>query len=99
MPHFSTIMVHITDCMKEGTFVWSHKVAEAFVMIKTKLTSAPVLVLPDFALPFELDCDASKLSIGAVLSQQSKHVAFYSEKIAGAKSRYSTYDSEFYVII
>lgn len=78
---------------------WTLDATRAFDVIKAKLTTAPILVLPDFSLTFELHCDASKLGIGGVLSQQGRPVAFYSEKLAGARGRYSTYDVEFYAIV
>lgn len=92
-------MAPITDCMKGVSFTWTSEVDNAFADIKKKLTTAPILVLPDFDSPFELHCDASKLGIGAVLSQHGKPVAYYSEKLARARGRYSTYDIEFYAIV
>ncbi|GAA0141222.1 hypothetical protein LIER_35353 [Lithospermum erythrorhizon] len=82
--HFSGLMALITDCMKGLPFMWTPEVAKAFEVIKSKLTSAPVLVLPDFAVAFEVHSDASKAGIGAVLSQLGNSVACYSEKLARA---------------
>lgn len=92
-------MAPLTDCMKGSVFEWSPAASEAFEVIKQRLTTAPVLVLPDFSATFELHCDASKLGIGAVLSQNSRPVAFFSEKLSGARGRYSTYDVEFYAVV
>ena len=98
IPHFSSIMAPITDCMKGTKFTWTTDVESAFMEIKRRLTIAPLLVLPDFSLPFELHCDASKTGIGAVLSQSGRPVAYFSEKLSTAKHRYNTYDMEFYAI-
>ncbi|CAA7036124.1 unnamed protein product [Microthlaspi erraticum] len=97
--HFSDITAPLTDCMKGSSFKWTPEAALAFETIKQKLVSAQILALPDFSVVFELHCDACKLGIGAVLSQHGRPVAFFSEKIAGSRARYSTYDVEFYAII
>lgn len=96
---FSTIMAPFTNCMREKTFVWTSAAESAFQIIKDKLTSAPVLVLPNFSIPFKLHCDASKVGIGSVLSQQGHPVAFFSEKLTTARTCYNTYDFEFYVVV
>jgi hypothetical protein len=80
-------------------FVWIIEAETAFQEIKRRLTTTPVFVLPDFSNPFELHCDASKLGIRAVLSQNGKPVAFFSEKLSGAKLWYNTYDVEFYAVV
>lgn len=58
--------------MREGKFSWTPEATQAFAIIKEKLTSTPILVLPDFNSTFELHYDAFKLGIEAVLSQNGR---------------------------
>ncbi|GJZ97975.1 reverse transcriptase domain-containing protein [Tanacetum coccineum] len=57
-------MTHLLE--KETPFVFSKDCIDAFQTLKKKLTEAPILVVPDWNLPFELMCDASDFAIGAV---------------------------------
>nr|GEW64511.1 reverse transcriptase domain-containing protein [Tanacetum cinerariifolium] len=56
-------MTHLLE--KETPFVFSKECIDAFDTLKKKLTEAPILVVPDWNLPFELMCDASDYTIGA----------------------------------
>ncbi|GJV56719.1 putative nucleotidyltransferase, ribonuclease H [Tanacetum coccineum] len=86
--NFSSIMAPLTDCMKGKSFVWMEEAELAFQDIKEKLTTAPILILPDFSKVFELHTDTLKVAIGGVLSQGGRHVAYFSEKLIEPKSRH-----------
>nr|GEV72828.1 reverse transcriptase domain-containing protein [Tanacetum cinerariifolium] len=67
---FSKIAWPTTRLLKKDTlFIFSKECIEAFQSLKKKLTEAPILVAPDWDLPFELMCDASDFAIGAVLGK------------------------------
>ncbi|GJR31781.1 reverse transcriptase domain-containing protein [Tanacetum coccineum] len=71
-------MTHLLE--KETPFIFSKECIEAFETLKMKLTQAPILVAPDWDLPFEIMCDASDFAVGAVLGQQLLAVVYTFEK-------------------
>ena len=97
---FSSIAAPLHELTKKGApFAWGAPQDEAFNTLKERLTHAPLLQLPDFDKVFELECDASGLGLGAVLLQDHKPIAYFSEKLSGAALNYSTYDKELYALV
>ncbi|KAK1651489.1 hypothetical protein QYE76_069294, partial [Lolium multiflorum] len=100
VPNFSTIAAPLNDLTKKGVvFEWGAAQDHAFDELKRLLTSAPLLALPDFNKQFEIECDASGIGIGGVLMQEGRPIAYFSEKLSGAKLNYPIYDKELYALI
>ena len=58
-----------------------------------------LLAYPDFNAPFEIHTDASKLQIGAVISQKAKPIDFYSRRMNSAQHNYTTTEKELFSIV
>nr|GEW06159.1 reverse transcriptase domain-containing protein [Tanacetum cinerariifolium] len=88
---------------KETPFVFSKDFIDAFETLKKKLTEAPILVVSDWNLPFELMCDASDLAIGVVLGQRKmKHfqpIHYASKTMTEAQIHYTTTEKEMLVVV
>jgi hypothetical protein len=63
---------------KEAKFKWSLECEKAFLTFKKLLTTAPILAQPDIKKLFDVYCDASDMSIGGVLMQDGRAVAYAS---------------------
>ena len=74
---FGAIAAPLTALLKKEGFTWNEAAAAAFVALKTAITTAPVLALPDFEQPFIVECDASTHGFGAVLLQDQHPIAFF----------------------
>lgn len=98
--NFGVISSLLTDLLKKNVvFCWTSEHEASFQSLKQALLSAPVLALPDFKKPYEIETDASDIGIGAVLMQAGHPIAFLS-KALGPKSRgLSTYEKESLAIL
>ncbi|GJV64333.1 reverse transcriptase domain-containing protein [Tanacetum coccineum] len=94
-------MTHLLE--KNTPFIFSDDCIQAFQTLKKKLTEAPILIAPDWDLPFELMCDASDFAIGAVLGQRhEKHfrpIHYASKTMNEAESHYTTTEKEMLAVV
>ncbi|GJY40001.1 reverse transcriptase domain-containing protein [Tanacetum coccineum] len=94
-------MTHLLE--KETPLVFSKECIEAFETLKMKLTQAPILVAPDWDLPFEIMCDASDFAVGAVLGQRkTKHfqpIHYASKTMTEAQAHYTTTEKELLAVV
>nr|GEX22173.1 reverse transcriptase domain-containing protein [Tanacetum cinerariifolium] len=96
---FSKITRPMTRLLKKDTpFIFFKECVEAFQTLKRKLPETPILIAPDWDIPFKLMCDASDFAIGAVLGQrQDKHfrpIHYASKTMTEAESNYTTTEKE-----
>ncbi|GKA63205.1 reverse transcriptase domain-containing protein [Tanacetum coccineum] len=94
-------MTHLLE--KNTTFIFSNDCIQTFQTLKKKLTEAPILIAPDWDLPFELMCDASDFAIGAVLGQHhEKHfrpIHYASKTMNEAESHYTMMEKEMLAVV
>nr|GEU69582.1 retroelement Pol polyprotein-like [Tanacetum cinerariifolium] len=99
-PKISRPMTHLLE--KNTLLIFSKYCIKAFQMLK-KLTEAPILIAPNWDLPFELMCYASDFSIGAVLGQRhEKHfrpIRYASKTMTDAECNYTTTEKEMLAVV
>ncbi|CAN6586229.1 unnamed protein product [Malus baccata var. baccata] len=88
---------------KEVAFEFTKECTASFNQLKELLTTAPIIVPPDWSLPFELMCDASDYALGAVLGQRKDkkpHVIYYASRtLNDAQLNYSTTEKELIAVV
>jgi len=102
VPNFAIIAAPLTDATRKGSpkeIPLNEARDQAFQELKKRISSPPILRLPDVNQPFILQIDASHLGVGAVVLQEDtagekRPIAFASRKLLPRESRYSTIEQE-----
>ncbi|CAN6722829.1 unnamed protein product [Malus baccata var. baccata] len=88
---------------KDVTFDMNEECVVAFNKLKELLSTAHVIIPPNWSLPFELMCDASNYVVGAVLGQRVNkvpHVVYYASRtLNDAQLNYSTTEKELLAVV
>nr|GEU84370.1 retrovirus-related Pol polyprotein from transposon TNT 1-94 [Tanacetum cinerariifolium] len=102
-PIISDSSPSLTPFEGKTPFVFSKDCIDAFETLKKKLTEAPILVDPNWNLPFELMCDASDVAIGAVLGQRKtkyfQPIHYASKTMTEAQVLYTTTKKEMLTVV
>lgn len=102
---YGELSIPLTDMTKKDRqFEWNDKAQQAFDELKSRVSSEPILMMPDPSRPFEAETDASDGAIGGQLGQRDENgklhpVAFFSKKLGGPELNYPIHDKELMAII
>src|SRR3954462_13363495 len=92
---FSKLANPMTKLTRKGArFEWSEECEQAFKELKERLTTAPVLIIPEQGSGYTIYCDASGYGLGSVLMQGKGVVAFGSRQLKNHEKNYPTHDLE-----
>ena len=78
---------------------WDNRCEEAFQELKRRLTSAPILIVPDRGQGYTVYCDASRAGLGCVLMQSGRVVSYGSRQLKNHEQNYPTHDMELAVVV
>jgi hypothetical protein len=84
---------------KNTPFEWTEKCEESFQEFKKRLTTAPILVVPESSKDYTVYCDASKNGLGFVLMQDRKVIAYGSRQLKPHEVNYPTHDLELAAVV
>ena len=84
---------------KEVKFEWNNLCEKTFQELKMRLTTAPILIVPERGQRYTVYCDASKDGLGCVLMQSERVVAYGSRQLNNHKQNYPTHDIELTTIV
>ncbi|KAK1646056.1 hypothetical protein QYE76_063861 [Lolium multiflorum] len=90
----------MTKLLKKNTpFEWTDECEASFQTLKDKLTTSPVLAVPEPGKDYTVYCDASKNGLGCVLMQDRKVIAYGSRQLKPHEHNYPVHDLELAAVV
>ena len=80
---FQKLHILCASCFRKSKFNFDESCFKAFVELKEKFVSAPIIISLDWSKPFEVTCNASGVALGVVLGQRKNkilHPIYYTSK-------------------
>jgi hypothetical protein len=97
---FYKISKPMTELLAKGnTFEWTPRRETSFQELKKRLTTSPVLTMPNMEIPFSIYCDASGQGLGCVLMQDDHVVVYASRQLRKHEEKYLTHDMELAAVV
>ncbi|KAK1677859.1 hypothetical protein QYE76_038707 [Lolium multiflorum] len=97
---FSSIARPMTQLLKKDKkFEWTDKCEESFQQLKSRLTSASILIMSDITKSFDVYCDTSKIGLGCVLMQEGKVISYLSRQLKQHEQNYPTHNLELAAVV
>ncbi|KAA0062470.1 Ty3/gypsy retrotransposon protein [Cucumis melo var. makuwa] len=96
---YGAIATPLMKLTKKNNFCWLEEATKAFEQLKRAMVALSVLALPNFQLPFEVETNASGFDLGAVLSQNRRPIAYFSQKLSSTAREKSVYERELMAIV
>jgi hypothetical protein len=84
---------------KNKAFKWTKECQTSFEELRKRLTSAPVLILPDLTKKFDIYCDVSRRGLRCVLMQEGQVVCYASRQLRKHEENYPTHDLELAAVV
>ena len=97
---FSKLALPLMQLTWKGqAYVWDSMCEKSLQELKRRLTSVPVLILPNPKDSFVVYCDASKMGLGGMLMQNRQVVAYASRQLKVHEKNYPTHDLELTTVV
>ena len=90
-------MIRLTR--KEAKFEWNDLCERAFQELMRRLTSTPIMIVPEQRQTYTVYCDVSKDELGCVLMQFGRVMAYGSRQLKNHEHNYPTHDMELAAIV